>query len=163
MLFRSPWLLGLDLARGCNYYAVTDSDLDLSSVPTDLLNVLSAGLQKFPRANKAGLSLELDDLPVSRATTQVREWEAHFWEKRLDSQFFDADVDTTFALYRAGTGWGGNGGPAIRTDRPYTARHVPWYMTAETITAEERYYLDHCDRAHSAWAGRIMESLGASA
>ncbi len=156
---QAPWRFA-DLARGAAYYAVTDSDLDLDGVPRDLLAVLRDGLNRFPEANKAGLSLEVHDLPDTPLADQARAWEAHFWEKRLDGRWFLADVDTTFALYRAGDGWGGNAGPAIRSDRPYTGRHVPWYLTPETMTEEERYYLEHCDRGQASWAGRIEKSLG---
>ena len=74
---QAPWRFA-DLARGAAYYAVTDSDLDLDGVPLDLLAVLRDGLNRFPEANKAGLSLEVHDLPDTPLADQARAWECIF-------------------------------------------------------------------------------------
>ena len=142
---RAPWEHGcIDLQA--EYYAVSDSDLDLSGIPVDVLDVLGSGLRKYPGIIKAGLSLEINDLrddhPIQR---QARAWEGHYWNARVDEKFFDAATDTTFALYRRGDGYGG-WAPALRADRPYCARHVPFYRSAEEWDEEERYYADHCNR-----------------
>ena len=148
---RAPWTLPFDLAMGGKHYAVTDSDLDLEGVPSDLLLQLRDGLLRYPAAIKAGMSLEIDDLPNDKPLTPtIRAWESQFWQKQLSDQWWSADVDTTFALYRAGTGWG-RYGPAIRANRPYTARHVPWYCEDSN---EERYYTEHCDPQWPTWATR---------
>lgn len=134
------------------YYAVTDSDLDLGGVPADLLDVLRRGLDAHSEILKVGLSLETDDLPRTRLGDAARQHEARFWQDRLDGAWWKADVDTAFALYRAGEGWGGYG-PSLRADRPYTARHLPWYATAENLTDEDRYYAEHCEGNYSFWRG----------
>jgi hypothetical protein len=141
------------MAEACRY-VVTDSDLDLSRVPTDLLDLMNDGLDKYPQIIKAGLSLELDDLPEDGLLTEkVRRWEAAFWRDRLDDQFWLANVDTTFALHRAGTIWTGVA-HALRTDRPYTARHLPWY---DPDTPEEIYFREHCRPKWSTWIRVVGE------
>jgi hypothetical protein len=123
-----------------DWYVVTDCDLDVSDVPRDALTKLRKALEDNPEYKKAGLSLELKDLPETHLTDAIKKWEAKFWQTRLNSQFWVADVDTTFAVYRPGTLWGGYG-PALRSDRPYTCRHAPWYWNLDNLTDEQQYYL----------------------
>jgi len=150
----APWTLD-NLARGGEYYVVTDSDLDLSNVPIDLLRMLRKGLTMHPRRIKAGLSLETCDLPQHLESTHiVQKWEQRFWQTRVDALWWDANVDTTFAMYRAGEGWS-NVWPALRADRPYTARHVPWYRLDDE---EEHYFDQHADKRWSTWAGWEQEN-----
>lgn len=155
---RGAWLGMLDhAAQGITRYVVTDSDLDLDGVPGDVLELLAAGLERYPWAVKAGLSLEIDDLPAGyphRETVISRE--SVFWNDRLDFEFFKADIDTTFAMYRT-EGPQGVYGPALRTDRPYTARHVPWYTEAGKETAEDVYYWRHLNPYGIFWSALANE------
>lgn len=34
---------------------------------------------------------------------------------------------------------------AIRTDMPYSARHMPWYLDKNNLSDEEFYYIKHCN------------------
>lgn len=145
---QAPWKIR-DLARGADYYIVTDADLDLTGVPLDVLEVLRDGLERYPNRIKAGLSLEIDDLPDTDESQVIRGWEKRFWRDRADNRFWNANVDTTFAMYRAGTGWR-SVSPALRADRPYTARHVPWYQRMDD---EELYYSEHANHQWSTWSG----------
>ena len=146
---RAPWLIRHDLMRDCLYYAVTDSDLDLTGVPLDVFDVLREGLERYPDRVKAGLSLEINDLPERLASTHlIRRWEHKFWLSRLDERWWEAGIDTTFALYRSGWDWPGIF-PALRADRPYTARHMPWYRMD---TEEERYYGEHANPEWATWS-----------
>ncbi len=131
-----------NINRGSKFYGVTSHDLDLSSVPVDFVDLLQDGLIKYPWAIKAGLSLEIDDLPDTPCRSQIVEWESQFWTDPIGPKWYRANVDTTMALYRAGTGWKGYG-PSLRSNRPYTARHLPWYITPDSVTDEDRYYADH--------------------
>jgi hypothetical protein len=146
---RAPWLVRHVLMTQCAYYVVTDSDLDLTAVPIDVLDVLREGLERYPDRIKAGLSLETYDLPQHFASTSiVQAWERKYWIDRLDARWWNADVDTTFALYRVGAEFPGIR-PALRADRPYTARHVPWYRGE---SEEDRYYEQHANPQWSTWS-----------
>ena len=138
----APWDQGC-IDQLAEYYAVSDSDLDLTGIPRDLLDVLVYGLKKYPGSVKVGLSLEINDLrqdhPMQR---QAIELERNYWSVRVDDQFWDAPIDTTFAIYRQGSGFG-DYRPALRSDRPYTARHLPYYRSAAEWDDEERYYAAH--------------------
>ena len=123
------------------FYAVTDSDLELKECPHDLLNVLSTGLMRFPEICKCGVSLRIDDLPDGFPHKQaVINHEQQYSKNELDYEFWSADIETTLAVYRS---WPCVYGPSARAKAPYMARHIPWYLTPETITDEERYYIQH--------------------
>ena len=125
-------------------YIVTDSDLDLSHIPLDLLDVLSYGLRIHTSAIKVGLSLELNDLPPH--SEKIINWERQFWSTKSHG-WWTASIDTTLALYRP-EARAGVLGPAFRSDRPYTARHIPWYGVKNS---EELYYEEHCDLNFASW------------
>ncbi len=145
---RVLWGSSVDLTAG-TYFAVTDPDLDVTAVPVDVMTVLTDGLKDFPDICKCGLSLETGDLPMTPLADSVRKWEAQFWADRRNDRFFDAMIDTTFAVYRAANPCCVYG-PALRSDRPYTARHLPWYITPDTVTDEDRYY----------WGSLHLQSVG---
>lgn len=151
----APWLAGL-VPGDEPYYAVSDPDLDLSRCPADLFDVLRRALETYRWAIKCGPSLEIADIPTDRPWhDQVTAWERQFWTKRLNDRYFRAPIDTTLALYRAETPFNASAwtAPAIRCDRPYTARHVTWY--AAEATEEDRYYVEHMVSEKSHWSRRI--------
>ena len=126
-------------------YILTDPDLDLTGIPDDFVEVLEEGLRRYPQYDKCGFSLEINDLP-----NQVTiDWERQFWQTPLDPMYFHADIGTTFALYKAHY----PSLSAIRTNRPYTCRHVPWYYDLIDQLPEDESYYYHTQaqeiRAHS--------------
>jgi len=126
-------------------FIMTDPDLDLFGIPKDFLHILHLGLDRHSFATKAGFSLEINDLPDTEIKSKVLEWEAGNWSKRLDEYFISAYIDTTFALYRRCF----MDFPAVRTVRPYTAKHVPWYYTKGNIPEDELYYLNECHKLNA--------------
>ncbi|AMV19261.1 hypothetical protein [Planctomyces sp. SH-PL14] len=147
---------------GNGFYFESDSDLDLSDVPKDFLLRLMEGFAKYPHVKKAGLSLRIDDLPDDFPLKKhVVNHERQFWSKPLDEFWFEADIDTTAALYRGGTGWGGYG-PSLRSAPPYTARHVPWYMSAEAANGcpDWCWYLANHDQRMTHWSGILRRITG---
>lgn len=145
------WIPELDILNKLGItgrYIVTDPDLDLSGVPDDFLGIMNAGLDKYP-VDKCGLSLEIEDLPDSEEGNYIRyRCEARYWKTPLDSQYFKADTDTTFALYREGVNWYSHS--AVRTNRPYTAKHLPWYYTDfNSLPEDEKYYFQSANDSSS--------------
>lgn len=120
-------------------YIITDPDLDISNIPKDFLNVLREGLNKYPKYDKCGFSLRLTDLPNNHFTHFIYKTEINYWRKPLDNIYFDAAIDTTFALYRTGVKI--KTFNSIRTNEPYSAKHVPWYYTKmNELSEDEKYY-----------------------
>jgi len=139
---QSFWAAGVvEEHAGNSRYVVTDPDLlPTSDCPSDALERFDELLDRYPERQKAGFGLKIDDLPAwYKHTNMVRLWEQQFWRRELEPGVFDADIDTTFALYRAEVASFGYG-PALRTGAPYMARHTPWYSDSSRPTAEDRFY-----------------------
>lgn len=152
---RVLWADRRSLVPSGEVYAVTDSDLDLSGCPADLLQHLTSGLDKYPEIRKVGVSLALEDIPDDNPLQEFTlDREARYWEDERDDEFYNADVATTLAVYRSHDGQPpAHYGPALRSKAPYQARHLPWYLTPSTMTHEDRYYLD---RVNPAWTGIVF-------
>jgi hypothetical protein len=158
---RSIWNLP-EIRRISRTFAVTDADLDISQVPSDVLAKLEEALDRHPRAAKIGLSLEIADLPPGKPVTDyVLAHETRYWQKRLPDGLYDANVDTTFALYRPQFAnlFSFSG---CRMPRPYTARHLPWYEDPQSLNDESLYYLRTANRTHYSIGPTIalLESQG---
>lgn len=137
-------------SRTDDLYIVTDPDLDLSHVPTDLLVRLEAGLRAHDHVSKAGLSIEIQGIPLDFPKhDQVLEWETPFWNNPIGDRWYDAPIDTTFAMYSRKKGWPGGFMGAVRAARPYTVRHLPFYLTPANMTDEYRYYMEHASEVSS--------------
>jgi len=161
---RSPWIF--NIAKGYRYI-VTDSDLDISAVPMDMLAMLQRGLEENPTAIKSGLSLRLDDLPNNKYANEAREFEARYWFTKV-GDFYSAPIDTTLALYdaerlqrickdntrhRAFYN-------AVRAPPPYSARHLPWYNVPGQLSEEEKYYLSNLVMNEGFWNHKYKEING---
>jgi hypothetical protein len=128
-------------------YILTDPDLDFTGIPSDFLEVLKEGLNKYKKAQKCGFSLDYIDLPDGK----VKDWEKSLWQAPLDNLYFKAPIDTTFALYRADIRHY-TINDCIRTNRPYTARHIPWTYRLEKVKyleKDEQFYLRTCNASAS--------------
>lgn len=161
---RTLWQSGILKEDKDKNYIVTDPDLDLSSVPHDFVDKLLTGLKNNPDVMKSGLSLKIDDLPENEYTKKVIEWEKKWWEKPQDKNgFYLADIDTTLAIYdseRVERMYHSGFFLAVRSPKPYEARHCGWYFTPETITEEEKYYINHVvmpNRGH--WTNELKKEL----
>lgn len=135
-------------------YVVTDGDLNIDACPDDTLEHLRKLLLENPDREKVGLSLRIDDIPEhNKDRAFVLSNEEKFWQKRLNQYGFDADIETTFAMYRRGDAW--RGCQAMRTDKPYTAVHVPWYWDSERLPDDAMCYLRRAERQWTGYTARM--------
>jgi len=128
-------------------YIVTDPDLDLTGIPDNFLDILKEGLRRYPVFDKCGFSLETNDVTDESIYFQgktIRQWEHQFWVNPMDAEYFNASIDTTFALYKTDK----FSLVALRTNRPYTARHIPWYYDKEKLEDEEYYCKTATDQSN---------------
>ena len=127
------------------HFIYTDSDVvPEESCPNDFIERLLDCLDRFPQLEKVGFGLRIDDIPdTNPAKREILARESLFWKWPVAPGLYDADIDTTFALYRP-FARGGYWAKAYRTGKPYIARHLPWYVDAGNLGEEEAYY-----RAHS--------------
>lgn len=145
---------GLAAIVGNRRYVVTDPDVVPDPhCPADWPAHLDMLLDLHPTAVKAGLGLRIDNLPAQNADAgKVREWEAQWWRAPTGLGAYDAPVDTTLALYQPlTTGPAFSLGPAVRSDYPYVAWHLPWYEITDDPTLEVAYYRDHAISGVSHW------------
>lgn len=162
---RAVWDAGLVLPAdrherlyGSRYFGVSDGDIDLDAIPTNLLTVMSELLDSAPHIEKVAVSLRLDDLPDFYQDKQrVIDHESQFWSNlqtwSCGHEAYVADADTHFVLYRAGTAW--RGYSSLRTASPYVARHTPWYWNPAALPPDVRWYLDHMDTQWATWSTRM--------
>lgn len=146
---------------GDGYFVVTDGDVDIDGLPVDLLRDMAALLDET-EARKVALSLRIDDLPEwNPDLDKILSVEAKFWKQERNGatgQYFIADSDTHFSMYRAGDGWGGYDG--VRIGSPYIARHVPWYWDENNLTPDVEWYIRHMDSAYSTWSNQVRHRKG---
>jgi hypothetical protein len=139
------------------YYILSDSDLDLSNIPDNWLDVLLEGLNRYPYA-KVGFSLETNDLPESHFRAEIVAWESQFWApkaRQLDETYIEAHIDTTLALHRTDE----HGiYSSVRVNRPYTAKHVPWYYTDFSILSEDEKYYFNTVKTSTLWSRQFNKS-----
>lgn len=137
-----------------NYYVYSDPDVvPDDACPYDLVKRLFELLDKLPEVEKAGPGLRIDDIPDENPLKgKIQAAEARFWTTLLRPGVYDAQIDTTFALYRP-FARGGHWTKAVRTGAPYVARHLPWYLDPGTYDAEEDYYRQH-SQASTHWTAR---------
>ena len=137
-----------------NYFIVADSDCLYDDVPFDWLDKM-LNILKTKDVFKVGFSLDIFNLPDTLVTKQVIDWESKYWNKKVDDNW-EADIDTTFALYRPHSGFSYN---ALRLDKPYCIKHQPWCLNKENMTDEWKYYLLHASPKISTWGARIKNII----
>lgn len=140
----APWRYIDAITLNREAYVVTDPDLDISGIPSDWEFALKEGLVRYLGAPKCGFSLDETRVPsknpswIEDGFYKYPDGNPRVWGRRLPGSmchFFDYPVDTTFAMYRKGNGWSQASG--IRTDRPYTARHLPWHIVLDVDPKED--------------------------
>lgn len=146
------WDSGIYDSISTPYYVYTDPDIVPEvSCPHDVVEVFIQALEKYKNIEKIGFGLKIDDLPIlSPKSRKIIKWEKKFWVKEKSDLFYEAIVDTTFAVYRSNVKGGtfrypniksGTELQSLRSRSPYLARHMPWYRTVDEFTEEDHYYV----------------------
>lgn len=144
-----------------DFYAVSDCDcVPCADTPKDLLLHLAHAHDDLSACEvrpgcrgiyKAGPGLRIDDLPEHYPYRDaVRRAESTFWRRQVAPGWWDADIDTTLAVYR-GDWWNQTSFAAVRSDHPYVVRHHPWYSDFRHLPDDERYYVEHACGAANAY------------
>lgn len=159
----TPWFSGVvtQCMPESRYYAVSDPDLDISNCPDDTIQHLINLLDRYDDIAKAGLSLEVHDYPDGSPVKSLAiGWETPFWQTKRDWQCYSAPIETTFAVYARmrPINIGGHGFlDAVRSDRPYTARHLPFYLTDDYFPQDVWHYLKRASKVST--MARYLEPL----
>lgn len=140
----APWASGSIRKYAPNeFYCVTDPDvIPISDCPPEALQFFHETLLRYPTYKKVGFGLKIDDIPKHYIyRKQFLKWEKQFWKHPIAPGLYEANIDTTFAMYRPNSEHCLS--PCIRTDSPYLARHMEWYVDSLHTSEEERYYREH--------------------
>jgi glycosyltransferase involved in cell wall biosynthesis len=128
-----------------SYYVYTDSDMQIDDLcPDDFMQKFLDILEKYPSGQKAGFALRIDDLPdCFRNKENVLQHEGRFWYNEVENGVYEAEIDTTFALYRPFCGGKADKyQKTYRTGFPYVIRHLPWYADSSSLSTEDEYYIN---------------------
>jgi hypothetical protein len=158
----APWQSDLVQAKFGSVGPVVVTDCDVvpdAACPDDAVERLAEALLRHADVDKVGLGLRIDDLPDSYGLkNEVIAWEKKFWETEIAPGVFDAEVDTTFALYRE-LGQMHTTVRALRTGAPYLARHLSWYSDSSAASEEQIYYRQHSDGKTSHWESGVLDPV----
>jgi hypothetical protein len=143
-----------------NYFVYTDSDvLPNELCPNDFINTFLSILKKYPKIQKVGFALKIDDLPDFFDSKQkVINWESKFYETEIEKGLYLAPIDTTFALHRPLATISTKGRyEMIRAGFPYNAYHLPWYNNSKELSQEEIFYINSIEIGTHWTAGLLVE------
>lgn len=152
------------------YFMISDSDQDISNVPSDFPEVLRKGLDEYKLHDvwKCGLSQECEDLPDNACANEIGAYEKGFWANKTSHGFYHVAMDLGIAIYdrerrtENPTDTDENGHTwynAIRAPRPYTSRHLDWYLTPENMRTEDHYYFNSKNYAHYGWGFKYYNEV----
>lgn len=134
-----------------HWFVYTDPDVvPIEKCPANVVSYLYELLDRHPDYVKAGIGLLLTDIPDHYHLKQsVIRWEENLYGQEIEPNVYEADIDTTFALYRPGTPY--LNAPSLRTRGDYQGRHLAWYVDSGHIDDEEQYYRDHASGKITHW------------
>lgn len=152
--------LGEQKLKDYEKFIITDSDLlPFPNTPKNLVSHLSQLMDKYPEYNHIGTSLEINDLPDENPMKEkVVHFESNYWEpiaEVLNNEVYVAKIDSTFAMYRRGSRTIITH-PSLRTMRPYTLKHIDWYLAPKDFSEEYIYYLKSC-KSFATWATQLKK------
>jgi hypothetical protein len=138
------------------FFVLTDADIvPNSNLKEDYLNGLLKMLLKHKTKSKVGLALKIDDIPNAFILKEnVINWETKFWISEIEKNVFDAEIDTTFALYWPKTDRLINYlypsfFNALRIGGEYIATHGGWYIDHNNLTEEQKFYFKTANNSNS--------------
>lgn len=147
------------------YFMISDSDQDIRGIPSDWVDVLMKGLDETDDyVWKSGLSQEINDLPDNPYAKSIYDYEKNFYTNKNKRGYYKVWMDLGVAIYdRARRSETPNKDEnwycAVRSPRPYVSRHLDWYLTPETLSEEDRYYLTASDPNYKGWLFKMEEML----
>jgi hypothetical protein len=154
--------LGEKKLKDFDKYIITDSDLlPYPNTPKDLVLHLSDLMDKYPAFNHIGTSLEIKDIPDKNPMKEkVIRFESDYWPpvaEELNNEVYVGKIDSTFAMYRRSSKVLKTY-PALRTKRPYTLKHIDWYLAPADFSDEYIYYLKSC-KSFATWATQLKKDV----
>jgi hypothetical protein len=123
-------------------FILTDPDLQFyRDIPHDFVEQMS-NLSDIYCTSKIGFALDISDSDKMYKGPyfygrSIPEWESRWWNHRIHNdtyELYEADLDTTFALYNKKY----PSGKQIRIAGTFTAKHLPWYIEDPVMTMYDK-------------------------
>lgn len=137
------------------FYFLSDPDIvPNKNLPENFVVImLDELLAQYNSITKVGFALDVTDIPDNyRYKEKVISWEQKYWEKEIKPNFYLADLDTSFALYKPNyphKNMSANFYKAVRIAGSFTAKHMGWYVDSENMTDEQLYYFEKASKSSS--------------
>ena len=134
-------------------FILTDPDLLLNTeMPENFMHKLYEVSERH-KVGKVGFALDISDIKHFRQELfridgrdfKIWEWEKQFWQREIGlldqvDSIYDADIDTTFALYNKRYFDPKKCRVALRVAGRFTCKHLPWYETHGIPEDELSFY-----------------------
>lgn len=158
----------------CEYYVITDPDIELTDVNGDILEYYIYLLNKYKDVCSVGPMLRIDDIPdfYPRKKNVLDGHTKQFWNKpptqvewkETTQNIIFCSTDTTFQLRsRKNLSRKFPHDNSIRCYYPYFARHLDWYLNPDDLTNCQRYYIETTTNishwANKNWKGKYYETF----
>lgn len=148
------------------YYIVTDPDIALYDIDEDILELYKYLLDSHTSVTAVGPMLEIYDIPdyYPLKDSAIKRHTDQFWSKLpIDIKWNDKDIkiqfspiDTTFAMYRRNFNFK-NYNIGIRTYKPYSAKHLDWYINPDDMSDDQVFYIKNSSSV-SHWGGTWLKN-----
>jgi GT2 family glycosyltransferase len=130
-----------------DYFIVTDPDLEFNKdLPATFIQDLIDISEQY-KVGKVGFALSIAD--TEDIKIEAKKWEEKYWndivgKTKYGDNIFEADIDTTFALYNKkyinDTSFPGDFFKALRVSGSFTAKHWGWYNHQPVPEMELKHY-----------------------
>lgn len=132
-------------------YVLSDPDCALDSAPWNLLSVYKSVLDEVEEVDVVGAALRWDDFPEELQGSKYEDRIAQLPAKAFaylgrNYYFIEAQVDTTFAMYRKGPRLTRFAGKHIRMLPPLGARHLDFYLDKSNLPPDYMHYHEEARR-----------------
>jgi len=149
----------------CTHAALTDSDIELDDVDSDILEFY-LHLSKLHPGRVIGPMLRIDDLPdyYPHKKKVIASHTRQFWRhtprtvkwKNTQCKVQNARIDTTFQLFPVKLVSRPFPRDGIRCHAPYGARHLDWYLNPQKLSADQVYYATHASKKIAHWGRNVV-------
>jgi len=150
-----------------DFYIVTDPDIELDyENDRDILSFYKQILLALPEVEVVGPMLIIDDIPdcYHMKKIAIKRHTKDFWNNaelgiKYNSKIYKtitSQIDTTFGMYRKGYLFK-SPSHAIRSHKPFLARHLDWYIDSDNLTEEQIFYIKNSNDKITHWGGKFMK------
>jgi len=140
-----------------DFYIYSDADLELNpNMPSNWQEIMMEYYKKYNR--KASLVLRLDDVPESKMKKKIMNHQSVCWYPTEEENVYKAITDMTFSFDAKSAGYRYE---SVRIGENFACRHIPWYLDANNLPEEEKYYLDKLDNKYpeALWSKMNKENM----